>query len=137
MNPGGKERQKGQRMQSEEDKWEAVVRRDDRGDGEFVYAVKTTGVYCRPSCAARRPKRENVRFFAEVTEAERAGFRACKRCRPKEAPLAEQRRRTVEQACRALDDQQQPVGLKTLAATAGMSSSHFHRVFKALTGLTP
>ena len=72
----------GQALDSE--RWEAVRRRDGAADGSFVYSVRTTGVYCRPSCAARRPRRENVRFYASPAEAERAGFRPCRRCRPNE-----------------------------------------------------
>lgn len=117
-------------------RWAAVVGRDAQADGAFVYAVRTTGVYCRPSCPARRPKRENVRFFALTREAERAGYRACARCRPSEPSTAQRQARAVEAACAALrEDPALP--LARLASSAGLSSHHFHRVFKAHTGLTP
>src|SRR4051812_40321100 len=85
-------------------RWEAVKRRDRAADGAFVYSVRTTGVYCRPSCAARLARRENVRFHATCAEAERAGFRPCKRCRPNEAGLAERQAAAVAKACRLIED---------------------------------
>lgn len=120
-----------------DERWEAVVRRDPRADGAFVYAVQTTGVYCRPSCGARLPRRENVRFFATGREAEQAGFRACKRCRPDGPSLAERRAEAVRRACRAIADADGPPRLEALARAVGMSPHHFHRVFKAATGVTP
>jgi AraC family transcriptional regulator, regulatory protein of adaptative response / methylated-DNA-[protein]-cysteine methyltransferase len=120
-------------------RWEAVVRRDRAADGVFYYAVRTTGVYCRPSCAARLARREHVRFHATCTEAEQAGFRPCKRCRPREAPLAARQAAAVAAACRAIEEEeaQEMPSLDELAQTAGMSRYHFHRVFKAITGVTP
>src|SRR5262249_50009566 len=88
---------------SEDPRWRAVERRDRAADGTFVYSVRTTGVYCRPSCAARLPRRENVAFHASCDEAERAGFRPCKRCRPNEAALADQQAAAVAAACRLSD----------------------------------
>lgn len=121
----------------DEERWNAVVRRDPTADGQFYYSVRTTGVYCRPSCAARLARRENVRFHATCAEAEQAGFRPCKRCRPNEAPLAERQAAIVAEACRAIQAAEQLPSLDALAASAGMSRFHFHRVFKALTGVTP
>jgi AraC family transcriptional regulator of adaptative response/methylated-DNA-[protein]-cysteine methyltransferase len=121
----------------DEDRWEAVVRRDRRADGAFCYAVQTTGVYCRPSCGSRRARRENVRFYATTREAERAGFRACKRCRPGEPARGDARAAAVARACRLIETAEEPPGLEGLAEAAGMSRFHFHRVFKAVTGVTP
>jgi AraC family transcriptional regulator of adaptative response/methylated-DNA-[protein]-cysteine methyltransferase len=122
---------------NDDQRWQAVVRRDPAADGEFYYSVRTTGVYCRPSCAARLARRENVRFHATCAEAEQAGFRPCKRCRPDQAPLAERQAAAVAIACRAIEEAEQMPSLDDLAETAGMSRFHFHRVFKSLTGVTP
>jgi len=121
----------------DDDRWGALVRRDPEADGAFYYSVRTTGVYCRPVCPARLARRENVRFYTTRGEAERAGFRPCKRCRPDEAPLAERQAEAVARACRAIEDADGPPSLDALAEVAGMSRYHFHRVFKALTGVTP
>jgi AraC family transcriptional regulator of adaptative response/methylated-DNA-[protein]-cysteine methyltransferase len=115
----------------------AVRRRDPAADGRFVYSVATTGVYCRPSCAARPALRQNIAFHADGAEARIAGFRPCKRCRPDEPPLAERHAAAVASACRAIDAADETPPLAVLAAAAGMSAYHFHRVFKAATGVTP
>ncbi len=117
--------------------WAAVVNRDPAADGRFWFSVRTTGVYCRPSCGARRPLRSNVRFHATQADAEQAGFRPCKRCRPNEAPLAERHAAAVAAVCRLIDASETIPALESVAAAAGMSPHHFHRVFKAATGLTP
>src|SRR5579863_701416 len=122
---------------TEEARWRAVVEHDAAADGVFYYSVRTTGVYCRPSCAARLARRENVRFHASPAEAERAGFRACKRCRPNGAALAEEHAAAVEKACRLIEEADEIPNLDELAEAAGMSRFHFHRVFKRVTGLTP
>lgn len=114
-------------------RWDAVARRDRDADGRFVYAVTTTGVYCRPSCAARTPRPENVRYFATGDEAVKAGFRACRRCRPEGDGRAEM----IAAACRAIETAETEPALDDLAGAAGLSPFHFHRVFKAATGLTP
>ena len=117
--------------------WQAVVRRDPSQDGLFVFAVSTTGVYCRPSCAARRPNRENVTFFAGPSEAEAAGFRACLRCRPASAepPSAV---RAVQRAIAFLETHaDEPVPLAALARVAGLSPFHLQRTFKKLVGVSP
>ena len=121
----------------DEARWAAVVSRDAQADGQFFYAVRTTGVFCRPSCGARPARRENVSFFATGAEAEAAGFRACKRCRPTESPPAARRAEIAAEACRAIETAETPPSLAELARTAGLSPHHFHRVFKAATGVTP
>ncbi|MEO7653225.1 MAG: Ada metal-binding domain-containing protein, partial [Bryobacteraceae bacterium] len=124
-------------MANESERWEAVQRRDPASDGLFFYSVRTTGVYCRPSCAARLARRENVRFHPTCTDAENAGYRPCKRCRPNEPPLAERQASAVAKACRFIEDAEEMPALDTLASAVGMSPFHFHRVFKAATGLSP
>ncbi len=122
-------------------RWDAVTRRDAAADGAFWYSVATTGVYCRPSCAARPALRANVGFHASPAAAEGAGFRPCKRCRPTEPPFAERQAAAIAAACRSIDatlaagDPLPP--LDTLAAAAGLSRFHFHRVFRSVAGVTP
>jgi AraC family transcriptional regulator, regulatory protein of adaptative response / methylated-DNA-[protein]-cysteine methyltransferase len=115
----------------------AVAARDARADGTFVYAVRTTGVYCRPSCASRAARPENVSFYRTCAEAEAAGFRPCRRCRPDAPGLAERRAEAVARACRLIETAETAPTLAALAGAAGMSAYHFHRVFKAATGVTP
>ena len=122
---------------SDDDRWAAVLRHDRNADAVFYYSVRTTGIYCRPSCSARRPRRENVRFHATLEAAERAGFRPCKRCRPEAAGLAEQHAAAVARACRLIETAEDVPDLGALAQAAGMSRFHFHRVFKSVTGVTP
>jgi AraC family transcriptional regulator, regulatory protein of adaptative response / methylated-DNA-[protein]-cysteine methyltransferase len=122
---------------SDEERWVAVVRRDSRADGVFYYSVRTTGVYCRPSCASRPALRKNVGFHASCEEAQQAGFRACKRCRPNAPGLAEQHAAGVAKACRLIETSDEMPNLDALAEAAGMSRFHFHRVFKSITGVTP
>ena len=122
---------------SDAERWAAVQRRDAGADGVFCYSVRTTGVYCRPSCAARLARRENVRFDASCEEAQSAGFRPCKRCRPNEAALAVRRAAAVAKACRLIEAAEEMPNLAALAASASMSRFHFHRVFKTVTGVTP
>ena len=118
-------------------RWAAVVARDKAADGTFVTGVRTTGIYCRPSCTARRPLRENVSFYESNEEAEAAGFRACKRCKPN-APAGEgEHTAKIAEACRMIETAETPPKLDELAMSAGMSPYHFHRVFKAVTGVTP
>ena len=118
-------------------RWAAVVARDRQADGQFFYAVTTTGVYCRPSCAARTARPENVSFHASAADAERAGFRPCKRCKPDQASLAEQHAARVAQLCRLIESAESVPSLEQLARHAQLSVYHLHRVFKAVTGLTP
>ncbi|MCB1884485.1 MAG: bifunctional DNA-binding transcriptional regulator/O6-methylguanine-DNA methyltransferase Ada [Geminicoccaceae bacterium] len=116
---------------------EAVRRRDPAADGRFVYAVATTGVYCRPSCPSREARRENVAFYADAAAARRAGYRPCLRCRPDGGTAAERHAEAVAAACRAIDAAEAEPRLADLAVGAGMSPHHFHRTFKRLTGVTP
>src|SRR5215813_2439618 len=116
-------------------RWAAVVARDAKADGQFFYSVKTTGVYCRPSCAARTAKPENVAFHLTAADAERAGFRPCKRCKPDQSPLPERHAATIAELCRFIESAQRPPTLDALARRARLSRYHLHRVFKAVTGL--
>ena len=122
---------------SNEDRWAAVAGRSTAADGAFYYAVRTTGVYCRPSCGARLPNRNNVSFHLTCDDAEKAGYRPCKRCRPREASLEARRASGVARACRLIERSESEPTLDDLATAAGMSRFHFHRVFKQVTGLTP
>jgi AraC family transcriptional regulator of adaptative response/methylated-DNA-[protein]-cysteine methyltransferase len=117
-------------------RWAAVEGREPRADGAFVYAVRTTGVYCRPICRSRRPNRTNVVFFDDPDRAERAGFRACKRCRPEVAGRESGHARLVERACMLLEGSE-GITLADLAAKLGLSAGYVHRVFKATVGVTP
>jgi len=118
-------------------RWAAVIGRDHTEDGAFYYSVRTTGVYCRPSCGARVPRRENVDFHATRAAAEAAGFRPCKRCRPDEPSRAEREAALVAAACRTIESAETPPNLGELAEAAGLSPHHFHRVFKKVAGVTP
>src|ERR1700686_4223540 len=118
-------------------RWASVVARDPQPLLPFYYSVKTTGVYCRPSCAARLPKPENVQFHATCQDAEKAGFRPCKRCMPNQASPLEQHAGKIASACRLIESSETPPGLDELARHVGLSTYYFHRVFKATTGLTP
>ena len=118
-------------------RWTTVVSRDPTADGTFYYSVNTTGVYCRPSCASRLPRPEHVRFHASRDDAEKAGFRPCKRCKPNQPGLQERYAEKVAAACRFIEDSDHAPGLKELSHHAGISRYHFHQVFKAVTGLTP
>jgi AraC family transcriptional regulator, regulatory protein of adaptative response / methylated-DNA-[protein]-cysteine methyltransferase len=118
-------------------RWKAVVARDASADGTFVISVRSTGIYCRPSCPARRPKPENVQFHAAAKDAERAGFRACKRCKPNDLGLAERQAAKVAEICRFIETADHVPSLEELSKRAGMSAYHFHRVFKSVTGVTP
>lgn len=121
----------------DERRWAAVVARDAAADGTFVYSVASTGVYCRPSCASRQARRENVRFHAAPADAEAAGFRPCKRCRPRDASQADRHARIVADACRAIEAAETPPSLAALAEAAGLSPFHFHRLFRDIAGMTP
>ena len=124
-------------LTSNEERWAAVVRRDPAADEQFYYSVVTTGVFCRPSCPSRLARRENVRFHATCADAERAGFRPCKRCKPGKPPLAKQYASMVAETCRLIEAADTPPDLAALARAGGMSRYHFHRIFKVITGVTP
>ena len=128
----------GERYAGDAARWAAVCSRDAQADGAFYYGVRTTGVFCKPSCASRPALRANVSFHDTTAEAEAAGFRACKRCKPT-APLSTLAERTamVERACRTIESSETLPSLEELAAPSGLSTFHFHRVFKAVTGVTP
>lgn len=117
--------------------WGAVTGRDRHADGTFYYAERASTVYNRPSCVARPARREDVLTFATTAEAEAAGFRPCHRCRPDQPTLQEQRAEAVVRACRVIDGTNDTPNLGDLADAAGFSRFHFHRVFKATTGVTP
>jgi AraC family transcriptional regulator of adaptative response/methylated-DNA-[protein]-cysteine methyltransferase len=119
------------------ERWDAVQRRDPQADGLFYYSVSSTGVYCRPSCGARPALRRNVAFHDNCADAEQAGFRACLRCKPDQPPLAERHAQAVAHACRLIEAAEEGLDLDSLAQSCGMSRFHFHRIFKAHTGITP
>jgi AraC family transcriptional regulator of adaptative response/methylated-DNA-[protein]-cysteine methyltransferase len=125
------------RFANDTERWNAVRLRDRTADGAFFYSVKTTGVYCRPSCGARLARRENVAFHSSCAEAEQAGFRPCKRCHPNGASPETRLSAKVAEACRLIENSDVPLALGALAQSAGLSSYHFHRLFKKVTGLTP
>ncbi|WP_435102112.1 bifunctional DNA-binding transcriptional regulator/O6-methylguanine-DNA methyltransferase Ada [Arhodomonas sp. AD133] len=120
----------------DEHRWHLVLERRGEPGSRFVYAVTTTGVYCRPTCASRKPKRDNVVFFSDAVSAERAGFRPCQRCRPDKASTSAHGA-AIEQACRRLESAENEPSLADLAKAAGMSPSHFQRVFKRQLGVSP
>ena len=118
--------------------WEAVRGRDGRMDGVFYYAVATTGVYCRPSCPSRQPKRENVAFFADPAKAERAGYRACLRCKPAESRALDPQADIAVRICRYLAaNLEETVSLERLGREFQMSPFHLQRVFRSVTGVSP
>lgn len=122
---------------SDEERWAAVQRRDQDADGAFWYSVKSTGVYCRPSCGARAALRKNVAFHVSCAAAEAAGFRPCLRCKPGQPALAERHALLAARACRLIDESEGEPDLDSLAQACGISRFHFHRIFKAHTGITP
>src|SRR5258706_13136757 len=118
--------------------WNAVLPRDASRDGSFVFAVRSTGIYCRPSCPARRPRVEQVRFFQLPEAAEQAGFRACRRCHPRRAQAADPQIDLVRRICHAIDDHGEgPLTLETLGTETGVSAHHLQRTFKSVMGITP
>src|SRR6267378_5536093 len=118
--------------------WNAVLARDASQDGSFVFAVRSTGIYCRPSCPARRPRREQVRFFQVPEAAEQAGFRACRRCHPRRAQTGDPQIDLVRRICHAIDEHdEEPLTLKTLSTETGVSAHYLQRTFKSVMGITP
>lgn len=118
--------------------WNAVLSRDASRDGSFVFAVRSTGIYCRPSCPARRPRRENVRFFKLPEAAEQAGFRACRRCHPRRARTSDPQIDLVRHVCHLIDEHdEEPLTLQTLSAETKVSPHHLQRTFKEVMGITP
>jgi AraC family transcriptional regulator, regulatory protein of adaptative response / methylated-DNA-[protein]-cysteine methyltransferase len=122
----------------QEKMWEAVLARDTHWDGHFVFAVKSTGIYCRPSCPARRPRRDRVSFFPFPEAAEQSGFRACRRCNPKELRTGDPQVQMVQEACRFIEEHSdEPINLDLLSKHLGLSSFHLQRTFKSIMGITP
>src|SRR6266516_3466185 len=118
--------------------WNAVLSRDASRDGSFVFAVRSTGIYCRPSCPARRPRREQVQFFQLPEAAEQAGFRACRRCHPRRIRNHHPEIELVRSVCETIDENdEQPLTLKTLSSETGVSAHHLQRTFKDVMGITP
>jgi AraC family transcriptional regulator of adaptative response/methylated-DNA-[protein]-cysteine methyltransferase len=122
----------------EDERWQAVLSKDARYDGQFVFAVSSTHVYCRPSCPSRRPHRDRVSFFSLPEAAEQAGFRACLRCEPKRARILDPQIEMVQNVCRYLDStDSDDVTLSDLAIQAGVSIFHLQRTFKNIVGVSP
>ncbi|MFC3532899.1 bifunctional DNA-binding transcriptional regulator/O6-methylguanine-DNA methyltransferase Ada [Vogesella facilis] len=122
---------------SSDPRWQAVLARDAGADGQFVYAVQSTGIFCRPSCPSRHARPENVRFYPDAAAASAAGYRPCRRCRPEAESPAQQQAALIARLCRQIEDAEQAPTLAALAASAGLSPYHLQRVFKAATGLSP
>src|SRR6266699_2076811 len=122
----------------EENYWQAVLTRDSRSNGSFVYVVRSTGIYCNPSCPSRRPQRDQVIFFPVPEAAEKAGFRPCRRCRPQETAAQEPQVELVRHACRYIEQNlDSPISLATLGEEVHVSPYHLQRVFKRIVGITP
>jgi AraC family transcriptional regulator, regulatory protein of adaptative response / methylated-DNA-[protein]-cysteine methyltransferase len=118
-------------------RWDGVLRKDSALDGQYLFAVKTTGIYCRPSCPSRTPKRVNVSFYETALAARADGFRACLRCAPDGLSKRQQQTQAILLACRAIETSEERVSLSKLASQVGLSPHHFHRIFKEVTGVTP
>ncbi len=118
-------------------RWEAIEQRDPAADGVFVHAVRTTGVYCRPTCRSRRPNRANVRFFTDPVAAERAGFRACKRCSPNEPKVDKAQSDAIARSCSLIARAETIPSLAELAAEVGLSAGYFRRLFQRVVGVSP
>jgi len=124
--------------ETDESQWQAVLAKDSRCDGQFVFAVSSTGIYCRPSCPSRRPCRDRVSFFALPDAAEQAGFRACLRCHPRDARLLDPQVEMAREVCRLIDENDgEPLTLATLSSRIGVSSFHLQRTFKSVMGISP
>ncbi|MBB5353884.1 AraC family transcriptional regulator of adaptative response/methylated-DNA-[protein]-cysteine methyltransferase [Haloferula luteola] len=124
-------------FRTDDERWLGLANNDARADGQYFYAVKSTGVYCRPSCPSRLPLRRNVVFFDQSETAEQAGFRPCKRCQPQEVNLGDPHTPMVENACRLIQQSEIEPSLDDLATSVGMSKHHFHRLFVQKMGMTP
>ena len=115
-------------------RWRAILNRDETADGAFYFAVRSTGIYCRPTCPSRRPLRKNITFFRDPEAAEKAGFRPCLRCRPKEVSTQQQ---VVAHILQLLDTVEESPSLAEISAAVGLSPSHLQRLFRRVTGLSP
>lgn len=132
------ERPSATQQQEQDARWQAVLARDQSYDGDFVYGVRSTGVYCRPSCPSRRPGREQVVFYSGATAAEEAGFRHCRRCHPHQSPPPDPQLEVVRQVCQYIQDSRDgPPTLAQLSGLVSVSPGHLHRVFKRVMGITP
>lgn len=118
-------------------RWARIVARDKTADGQFWYSVSTTGVYCRPSCPSRTANPKNVQLYDTIESAKASGFRACKRCNPDGLSVEAENAALIAKACRMIEDSEEEPSLEQLADAVELSPSYFHRVFKAITGLTP
>jgi AraC family transcriptional regulator of adaptative response/methylated-DNA-[protein]-cysteine methyltransferase len=126
------------RMTEESRYWRSVLERDRRMDGRFVFAVRSTGIYCRPSCPARRPTRSQVEFFPLPEAAEQAGFRACRRCRPREAAIGDRAASLVHRVCQFIDgDSEETLSLDALSTRVGVSATYLQKIFKRVMGISP
>lgn len=121
----------------DEQRWSLVQQRERSADLPFIYAVKTTGIYCRPGCSSRLPRRTNVAFFDDIWQAKSAGFRACKRCQPDADVPAMKSAAAVQLACKLIEEAEEPPSLEQLSAAVNYSPAHFHRLFKQTLGVTP
>ena len=133
----GSQKMKSSGFSDEGSRYQAFHARDAAADGCFIIAVKTTGIYCRPVCSARPPKRENIEFFDTIGLARRAGYRACLRCKPDDAPVRARLAAFITRACRRLENSEVVLSVEELARGSDMSAGRFHRVFKQATGLSP
>src|SRR5581483_10783851 len=123
---------------NDEIRWQAVLNREAAMDGQFVYGVRSTGIYCRPTCPSRRPRRDQVEFFAQPAAAELAGFRACRRCRPTGGKQDPAQAELAQRACRIIEaNPDQPPTLSALGAEIGVSPFHLQRIFKRAIGISP
>jgi AraC family transcriptional regulator of adaptative response/methylated-DNA-[protein]-cysteine methyltransferase len=122
---------------SDEARWNAVSKNNSSADGAFYYAVITTGIYCRPSCRSKLPNRSNVEYFTTCDDAEVAGYRACKRCRPTATSKVEETEQKIIHACRIIEESETSIKLDELAIQVNLSPYHFHRLFKRIVGVTP
>ncbi len=125
------------KFDSDEARWNAVSENNFNADGHFYYAVITTGIYCRPSCKSKLPNRSNTQYFTTCDDAEAAGYRACKRCRPTETSKDAVIEQKIIHACRIIEGSESGIKLDDLAMQVGLSSYHFHRLFKKIVGITP
>jgi AraC family transcriptional regulator of adaptative response/methylated-DNA-[protein]-cysteine methyltransferase len=122
---------------TDDEKWQAVQTRNSTASGSFFYAVQTTGIFCRPGCASRLPRRKNVEYFSSAIEAEKAGYRPCRRCAPQHPTAESEIEQQIVSICRHIEQSELPPKLRELAAMAGLSQYHFHRLFKKVVGITP
>ena len=126
-----------EQFNTDDARWNAVSKNSSEADGVFYYAVITTGIYCRPSCRSKLPNRDNVEYFTTRDDAEAAGYRACKRCRPTTLSKAEETKQKIIRACRIIEESETSIKLDDLATMVDLSPYHFHRLFKMIVGITP